>query len=204
MYYRHNSLRLKNFDYTKPAVYFITMRVNHHLCLFGSINDKKLKLNAAGKMVANVFTNLPKYYTGVFIDTYIVMPDHFHGIIIIDHSGGASLRGRPEIENNTQSLIDRILIPNIHFVINRFNDKYFGGRVQRPAPTDDQLSLGEIVGRFKSYTTTQYIVGVKNNQWNLFDKKLWQRGYYDRIVRDKKAYYAIRNYIANNPLNWTK
>lgn len=161
MYRRHNSLRLKYFDYTQPAVYFITMRVNQHLCLFGSISDKKLKLNAAGKMIANVFTNLPKYYSGVFIDTYIVMPDHFHGIINIDHNVGTP-------------------------------------------PAHDQLSLGEVVGRFKSYTTTQYISGVKNNQWKLFDKKLWQRGYYDRIVRDKKAYYAIRNYIANNPLHWKK
>jgi hypothetical protein len=74
------------------------------------------------------------------------------------------------------------------------------GRALRPAPTSDQLSLGEIIGRFKSYTTTQYISGVKNNKWKPFYEKLWQRGYYDHIVRDEKELFAIRNYITNNPL----
>lgn len=258
MFYRRNSLRLKNFNYTKPCVYFITMCVNQHLCLFGEVNDRKLKLNAAGKMIAKVFTNLRKYYKGTVLDTYIVMPNHFHGIIIIDHTVGASLCGRPsknilgnelnqqkndctktkilmgqthskgrgytDPENCVQTPNDRTLFFNNFFATNKFNDIYFGrhnwgrawstkmgqawstkmGRARRPAPTHDQLSLGEIIGRFKSYTTTQYISGVKNNKWKPFYEKLWQRGYYDHIVKDKKELFAIRKYIVDNPLHWEK
>ncbi len=216
MFYRRNSLRLKNFNYTKPCVYFITICVNQHLCLFGEINDRKLKLNAAGKMIAKVFTNLRKYYKGTILDTYIVMPNHFHGIIIIDHTVGASLCGRPELENSVQTPNDRTLFFNNFFVTNKFNDIYFGrynwgrawstkmGRALRPAPTPDQLSLGEIIGRFKSYTTTQYISGVNNNKWKPFYEKLWPRGYYDHIVKDKKELFAIRKYIIDNPLHREK
>ena len=91
MYHRHNSLRLNNFNYTKPSAYFITVCVNQHLCLFGEVHDKKLKLYDTGKMIAKVFTNLPEYYTSVLFDIYIVMPDHFHGIIIIDSNVGSPL-----------------------------------------------------------------------------------------------------------------
>ena len=95
-------MRLKNFNYTNPGVYFITMCINQRLCLFGEVNDRKLKLNAAGKMIAEVFTNLRKYYKGVVPDAYIVMPDHFHGIIIIDPCAEASLCGRPFLINGRQ------------------------------------------------------------------------------------------------------
>ena len=160
MLYRHNSLRLKNFNYTKPCVYFIMMCVNQHLCLFGEVNDRKLKLNAAGKMIAKVFTNLRKYYKGTVLDTYIVMPNHFHGLIIIDNNVGASLCGRPELENSVQTPNDRTLFFNNFFVTNKFNDIHFGrynwgwvwstkmgrvwsnkmGRARRPAPTGVKFS----------------------------------------------------------------
>ena len=285
MLYGRNSLRLKNFNYTKPSVYFITICINQRLCLFGEVNDGKLKLNAAGKMIAKVFTNLRKYYKGVVPDTYIVMPNHFHGIIIIEHCVGASLCGRPEQENIIRTSNNRTLFFKNLFVTNKFKDIYFArhhwgrasciegcaidkngrapciegcaidkngrasciggcaifkngrastievcaidkngrasciegcaidkngrassitGRAQRPAPTTDQLSLGEIIGRFKSYSTNQYISGVKNNKWKPFYEKLWQRGYYDHIVKDEKELFAIRNYIVNNPLHWKK
>ena len=228
MLHRRNSLRLKFFNYSAPSVYFVTLCVNQHLCLFGQVTDKMLKLNAAGKMVAKVFTNLSQYYTGILIDTYIVMPDHFHGIITIDHPVGAGLCARPKIENGIQTSNDQTLFFDHPRVTNKCNDTHsdwykwrqacstkngrasvnywnsLNGRARRPAPTDDQIALGEIIGRFKSYTTTQYISGVKNNQWKAFYEKLWQRGYYDHIVKDKKELFAIRNYITNNPLHWNK
>ena len=196
MFYRRNSLRLKNFNYTKPCVYFITMCVNQHLCLFGEVNDRKLKLNAAGKMIANVFTNIRIYYKGTVLDTYIVMPNHFHGIIIIDHTVGASLCGRP---------YENIIGGELNLERNDYTiTKNLKGRALRSTPTHHQLSLGEIIGRFKSYTTTQYISGVKNNKWKPFYEKLWQRGYYDHIVKDKKELFAIRKYIVDNPLHSEK
>jgi REP element-mobilizing transposase RayT len=206
MFRRRNSLRLKDFNYKSACVYFVTVCVNRQLCLFGEVNDRKLKLNDAGKMIAQIFTNLPKYYNNMIAETYIVMPNHFHGIIIIDHSVGAPLRGRPDTNVFTQEFKIHNLLKREYFYrnISEKKDQMFQnkGRAQRPAPTGDHLSLGDIVGRFKSYTTLKYISGMEINNWKPFYEKLWQRGYYDHIIRNENELFAIRKYIVNNPLNW--
>ncbi len=65
-----------------------------------------------------------------------------------------------------------------------------------------KITLGSVIGAFKSTTTRKYINGVKNNNWESFDKKLWQRNYFEHIIRDKKSYYEISKYIIDNPKNW--
>jgi hypothetical protein len=103
-------------------------------------------------------------------------------------------------ESKNQNFIKKEFFLNISEKKNQiFRNK---GRAQRPAPTPDQLSLGEIIGRFKSYTTSQYISGVKIYNWKPFYEKLWQRGYYDQIIRNKKELFAVQKYIIHNPLNW--
>jgi REP element-mobilizing transposase RayT len=205
MYRRRNSLRLKGFDYRQSGIYFITVCVNQRLCLFGDVNSGMLRLNPAGKMIVKVFSGLQNYYHGVFSDTYIVMPDHFHGIIIIKNDVGAVRCGRPDQSRNLRIFSGRLIVKNPQNR-NGINDKLIKESQQKrseiSADSKTQLSLGEIVGRFKSYTTTQYISGVKNKKWRPFYEKLWQRGYHDHIIRNKKELYAIRKYISNNPLNW--
>lgn len=73
------------------------------------------------------------------------------------------------------------------------------GQPQGVAPT---MSLSDIVHRFKTMTTNEYIQGVKNNNWPGFNKKFWQRNYYEHIIRNEKSYLEISEYIINNPLNW--
>jgi len=149
MKFRTKSLRLNSYDYSQNGLYFITICVNQQLCLFGEVIDKKLNMNGAGKMIAKSFIEITKYYNGFDVDSYIVMPDHFHGILIINNKNvGAPPCGRPIIMN-----------PNIH---------------QNSILTTN-LTLGEIVGRFKSITTYRYINGVEKYQWKPFYEKLWQR-----------------------------
>lgn len=69
---------------------------------------------------------------------------------------------------------------------------------------DKTLSLPDVVHRFKTMTTKRYIDGVKNNGWKSFDKRLWQRNYYEHIIRNEEDLLKIREYIANNPLNWLR
>ena len=64
------------------------------------------------------------------------------------------------------------------------------------------LSLPDIVHRFKTLTTKRYMDGVKNNNWPRFDKKLWQRNYYEHIIRDGDSYDYISEYIQTNPQRW--
>ena len=63
-------------------------------------------------------------------------------------------------------------------------------------------ALGEIVGAFKSITTHEYIVGVKTKGWASFDKRLWQRNYWEHIIRSQESLAKIQAYIENNPRTW--
>jgi REP element-mobilizing transposase RayT len=132
-------------------------------------------MNHAGKMIAKSFIEITKYYPGFDIDTYIVMPDHFHGIIIDNTNIGAFTWRHSYIKSTT---------------------------LNNSSSTENILSLGDVVGRFKSITTHRYIRGVRENNWQPYYEKLWQRNYFDRIIRDKKALYAARKYIIDNPLHW--
>ena len=72
----------------------------------------------------------------------------------------------------------------------------------RVAPTIATRSLGDVVGAYKSITTVEYVRGVKTNGWQGFRGRLWQRNYYERIIRNENELNRAREYIANNPLLW--
>ena len=73
------------------------------------------------------------------------------------------------------------------------------GHPQGIAPT-----IGQIMGAFKSITTNKYIQGVEQHDWKYFQVRLWQRNYYEHIIRNEQAYDKIAEYIINNPCNWLK
>ena len=105
------------------------------------------------------------------------MPNHFHGIIIV----GAPLAGALLVDtNNTMEPTKRA--------------------PTRGAPT--HLSLGDMIGAFKSITTCEYIKGIKNHNWTSFDKKFWQQNYYEHVIRNEKSLEKIREYIISNPYTW--
>jgi REP element-mobilizing transposase RayT len=65
-----------------------------------------------------------------------------------------------------------------------------------------RASLGEIIGGFKSMTTVAYIKGVRCLGWEAFRDRLWQRSYYEHVIRSEEALIRVREYIADNPLDW--
>ncbi len=170
--HHRRSIRLKGYDYSREGAYFITICTQNREFLFGEIVDGNMVLNDAGQMIETVWAEMPNYYKGIDIDIFQIMPNHFHGIIMIV---GATPRGCP----------DRT------------------GQAQGPAPTNARaLSLPDAVHRFKTLTTKRYTDGVKQNNWPPFNKKLWQRNYYEHIIRDDESLNRIREYIINNPLKW--
>jgi putative transposase len=165
---RHHrrSIRLKGYDYSRAGLYFITICVKNHVCLFGKVVAPKpgerpqMILNDAGKMVKSEWEKLPDRYNNIVLHEYIVMPNHFHGILEIVEPTAVGA-----------SLVD--------------------------APT-----VGQMVGAFQSIVTVEYIRGVRNQNWKPFNGKLWQRNYWENIIRNKTAYQNISNYIVNNPSKW--
>jgi putative transposase len=133
-------------------------------------------LSPAGMMVNKIWKEIPQHYSGCYLDVFQIMPNHFHAILIIDHSVGAGPRACPEC---------------------------YKGQPQGVAPTPP-TSLPDIVSRFKSLTQHIYGLGVQEQHWPMFNKRLWQRNYYEHIVRNEKDYWAINQYIQDNPKNWGK
>jgi REP element-mobilizing transposase RayT len=180
--HHRRSIRLKGYDYSQAGIYFITICIQKKNCLFGEILNGKILLNDAGKMVASTWIKMPKQFNFVVLDQYIVMPNHIHGIIIITNVR-APLVGAQNNHNRIK-------------YAEKNNSKKAG---TRPAST---FRLGSIIGAFKSITTLKYINGVKNDNWKPFNKKLWQRNYYEHIIRNEYELHNIRLYIINNPIKW--
>ena len=160
---RHHrrSIRLQGYDYAQAGAYFVTVNAEHRQCLFGEIVERQMHLNPIGEMVLQVWEAIPDHYPGVEIDAFVVMPNHIHGIIVLE--GAAKLDDARDM---------------------------------------DQLRLMDVVHRFKSLTTNRYINGVKTSSWPAFDKRIWQRNYHERIIRDEAELNAKREYVFNNPLSW--
>ena len=144
------------------------------MCLFGEIAKGEMKANDAGRMVLAVWKELSTHYLGVEGDEFVVMPNHIHGVIVLV---GAGPRACPDAGSGNQD----------------------GGQPQGVAPT---LSLQDVVHRFKTLTTKRYADGVKQFGWTPFRGRLWQRNYYEHIVRDEESLNRIRQYILDNPARW--
>jgi REP element-mobilizing transposase RayT len=166
---QRQSIRLKNYDYSKSGLYFVTICTENRECLFGDINDGKMILNDIGNMIKKLWNKIPKRFNMVELDAFQIMPAGF----MPAHIGFIPAR-------NNHAHGERI--PN--------------RATTRVAPT----TIGDIIGAFKSLTTHEYITGVKYNGWKPFNKRLWQRNYYERIIRTENDLNKIREYIKLNPL----
>jgi len=166
------SIRLVGYDYTRSGAYFVTVCVQDRLCLFGDVIEKTMVLNEAGRMVQNVWQSLPLHNSGITLDEFMVMPNHFHGIVVLDGQAIPPVR-----QWSMASLLGKQ-----------------GREAQRPAPT---ISLPDVMQRFKSITTALY----RQGKWPGMKRRLWQRNYYERIIQGKLELKHVRQYIKDNPKN---
>ena len=176
------------------GAYLVTICTQDRACLFGDVEAGAMRLNEAGQMVAALWDGLAARLSGVEIDRFVVMPNHLHGILVLDaDAGGAKTEGATtRVAPTNGGLVGAPLVgaPATN-----------GGPVGAPlvgAPS----RLGDIVGAFKSLATTGYIGGVKAKGWPEFRGRLWQRNYYVHIIRDESALNRIRRYVDDNPARW--
>ncbi len=93
--HHRRSIRLGGYDYSRDGYYYVTICVQDRFCLFGKIFNGQMNLNSAGKMVRNIWNQIPVHYQGIDVDQFVIMPNHIHGIIIV----GATPCGCPEDRN---------------------------------------------------------------------------------------------------------
>jgi putative transposase len=147
IHHRH-SIRLKEFDYSKSGAYFTTIVTQNRLPLFGEIDNGCCCPNNFGNIVNNEWSRLPQRFPGMDIDYSIVMPNHFHGIIILTDCNPGS-------------------------------------------------NIASILGSYKS-STSRMINAIRKTP----GQSVWQRNYYEHIIRNETYLNRIREYILYNPENW--
>jgi len=173
--HHRRSIRLPAYDYAQAGAYFVTIVCKDRECAFGEVVDGEMVLNEPGRMIETVWRELPQHYAGVEVDTLVVMPNHVHGIIILVGAGPCA---RPDNPRRSRGV---------------------GGQPQGVAPT---VSLPDVVHRFKSLTTARYRRGVLQDRWPPFSGRLWQRNYYEHVIRNEEELNTIRQYVADNPARW--
>lgn len=139
------SIRKRGYDYSLPAYYFVTICTYMSQPLFGTISDGVMNPSDVGKVVENVWSSLTKHYSGIELDSFVLMPNHLHGVVRIIDYVGAGLR-----------------------------------------PARSKVQLSEVVRALKSFSSRK----VNNLNFLEADVPLWQRGYYDRIIRTEKDEYS--------------
>ncbi|MCK9211889.1 MAG: hypothetical protein M0P61_13700 [Ignavibacteriaceae bacterium] len=172
--YRVESIRLKGWDYSTPWWYFVTIATKNHNEYFGKIISGEMKLNDVGKIAERCWRDIPKHYPKVELDYFVVMPNHLHGIVVITE------HAEPDHD-----------VEPCHGVVEPCHGKALQNEFGKPIKN----SLSMIINHYKG--------GVKHLcKENKFTGFAWQPKFYDRIIRNEGELYAIRKYIADNPIKW--
>ena len=197
--HRRRSIRLRDYDYSQPGAYFITVCTYDRDCLFGEVVDGVMELTPYGRMVADEWHRTEMVRPNVVLDAFVVMPNHVHGIIGIveynDDHGDVSHRGdvphRGDVSQRRRGVSQYAPTP---------------GPTPTPTPTTGPSGLqspsqtvGAIVRGFKGAVTKRI-----NHHRGTPGVPVWQRGYYEHIIRNERALNRIRRYIIENPLHWHK
>ena len=181
MQHRRRSIRLPGYDYVQPGAYFVTICTHKYAPLFGQVIEEKIVLNAYGEIVREEWLHTAELRDNIELDAFVVMPNHTHGIIIIIDNVGATRWVAPDEDQQ----------PNLR-------------ASHRLAPTNRQRgpksgSLGAIIGQLKSVATKR-INSVRGTP----GAPVWQRNYYEHIIRTADALDRIREYITDNPARWAE
>ncbi len=169
------STRLKGYDYTQPGAYFVTLLSWNRECLFGHVIDEKIILSDYGQILVDEWVRSFAIRREIKLDEFMVMPNHFHAVVWI-------------IEGDLVRATGRSPLPNP------------GRRDQEKVPTGLQpRSLGAFIAGYKS-TCTSRINSLRGTP----GQPVWQRNYYDHIIRNDLELDRIRLYISDNPHRWAE
>jgi REP element-mobilizing transposase RayT len=172
-HHRH-SIRLPNYDYSQPGAYFVTIVTWQRECLFGDVVNGEMVLSKLGLVAKQQWEKLPKRFPDIELGAFMIMPNHTHGIIVIRN-------GRGTAENPSDP----------------------DGESPRRAPTQEGFqkpvkgSIPTIVRSYKS--AVSYRINLTRGAQDI---PIWQRNYYEHVIRDERDLQTKTDYIEVNPLLW--
>lgn len=185
------SIRLKNYDYSQQGSYFITLVTQDRLHLFGKIEDGKMMLNSVRKIVEEEWIKTIQLRTNIALGKFVIMPDHMHMIITITAQMEKKedkewIHSNPKSPSQTIGAIIRgfkgASTKKINLFLNSTGELQF-------APTIES----HFAPKLSQFAPTEF-----------YKNKIFQRNYYEHIIRNQQDYNRIEQYILNNPKNWKK
>ena len=186
--YRIPSARWQNWDYGWDGAYFITIVTKNRIHYFGAVRDGIVWLSDIGKIAEKYWYEIPNHFSFVRLDEFVVMPNHIHGILIIDK----------------KSQNDDVIVETGHDLSLRL-DK----RLERPDKKSDGDNLTPGQKRFRNpgRGTVSTIIGLYKSTVSKFAHKInhefaWQSRFHDHVIRNANELNRIRYYIRNNPMKW--
>ena len=185
--YRADTTRLKSWDYGWNGAYFVTICTQNRESFFGRISNQKMIFSDIGNIANQCWNDIPNYYPFVRLGEFIVMPNHVHGIIIIDKPVKTQhLASQNDVGNNKTPEAQSIA-PVQQNKSRQIPQNQFGPQSN---------NLASIVRGFK--------IGVTKRARKIRSDFKWLPRYHDHIIRDKESYHRISEYIRNNPANWSE
>jgi REP element-mobilizing transposase RayT len=210
--HHRRSIRLRDFDYSSNGAYFVTICTQNREFLFGNILGGEMTLNGAGWMLTEFWLKLADKFIGISLDEFIIMPNHFHGIICINNPDFVAANPNGCLDDPDSVGADPCVCPPLTFddgthMVDVPNKGAHMGTHMADVPNMGAhmgAPLHRMVQWFKTMTTNTYIRGVKQSGWSPFPGRLWQRDYYERVMRDGREMTGIREYIVANPMRWNE
>ena|SRR5690554_660803 len=218
------SIRLKGYDYSQPGLYFITLCVQNRHCLFGEIENGEMICNEYGKIATTEWINTESIRDNIRLHEYIIMPNHIHGIIEIirtgdgkdDGTGDGKGDGKGELQfaptttttttttttafKSPSQTIGSIVRGYKIATIKKIKDHIIG-----KDSTGDGMADGMADGKGELQFAPNKNDGKGELQFapiKSLNYKIWQRNYYEHIIRDEISYQKISEYIITNPQKW--
>jgi len=188
--HHRQSIRLSGYDYSSPGAYFITIRTNHEDKIFGHLWNGKMYLNEFGQIVRDEWLKSFEIRHEIVLDEFVILPDHFHAIVWIVDS------------NNQFDCTDGQFVNELSVGANGHSPlRCIQSSDIKPNPFQMRpKSISSLITGFKSPTTIKI-----NDLRNIHNISVWQRGFYDRIIRDEIELTKKRQYVLDNPLkHWNK
>lgn len=190
--HHRRSIRLKGYDYSQAGAYFVTIVAWQREMLFGEIVNGEMKLNRNGRIVRYAWFDLKNHYRYVELGAFVIMPNHAHGIIVLVDDGGETLhnsRGGSSVSGKVP------LLGGLNAGIEPVKTDQTRPHVKPQIRHD----LPEIVRAFKSFSARRI-----NRLRRTDGIPVWQRNYYEHIIRNDREMDNITRYIESNPSMWAE
>ncbi len=197
--HHRRSIRLKGYDYAQAGLYFITICCQDRAHLFGEVINEIMILNEYGKIAFTEWENSMNIRDNIYLHDFVIMPNHIHGIIEIVFKKANQDAGELELAPITKFQSPSQTIGSIVRGYKIATIKKIKDKVLEESSKGELRCMGEL-----QFAHTSQFAPTPTEKIIQLDFKIWQRNYYEHIIRNEASHQRISDYILNNPAQWSE